>query len=406
MEKSLIVICKKQQTPIFIGLVFSVVLLLSWIFQLEPLRDAVNMLAVSGFRLEISAWYIILAPLMNILDVLSFCSASQHQAVIAVWLVLPCLVSLLLLLRKKTPWLKCIAKLALTFTVSVVFLLLLYVLALLLPRPMGALVAEETDVLLVDFHSHTNFSWDANSFFTAKQNRLWHEKAGFDAAFITDHLSFAGVQAAKQENPTRAGDGLLLLAGLEEVYQGVHVLALCADTNIYEISSTGCQPLFIQANPSAIERLEETHDAGRGVLGVEIHDAAPVGLETILQRDIWLAQAEKFDVAVVYGSDNHGWAYAASAWSVLRIPDWRDMDADALELAITQHIRNQGFAAVQVVERNLLLPASSWLGQVMMPAQLLWRMLCVLSPLERLSWWLWCCFGLWLYILKKDDVQV
>lgn len=401
MEKSITNQCHKLRQPWLLGLIVVFLLLFSWIFQLHSLRDAVTMLPVTTFTLELNWVYLLFSPFFNTLDTLSFLSSSQHLSLILWLLILPTLCTLYSALKQQLPWLKLVLKVLKTLLLSVLCLLFLYATAVLMPRAMGALHAQDKDVLLVDFHSHTNHSWDANHFFTAEHNRLWHQKAGFDVAFITDHQSFLGAEQGKKDNPASAQDGVMLLSGLEEVYQGVHVMALCADSSIYEVSKTGCKPLFVQANPSDIERLAITHADGQGVLAIEIHDAAPVGLEEIKNRDRWLEQAKKFNIAVVYGSDNHGWAFAASAWSALLIPGWQTMSADALEHAITQHIRDAGFTAVQVIERHMVEPATSWLGHITMPIQLFWRILCNLSMAERLSWLLWCCCLLALYDRKN-----
>jgi len=257
----------------------------------------------------------------------------------------------------------------------------------------------------VDLHSHTNYSWDANSWFTAEKNRLWHEKSGFDAAFITDHKSFKGAEEGMQHNPNIAKDGVLLLMGIEAAYHDTaHVMALCATRlNAKEASfnwaplavQSKCEPLLVQATPGPVQDLAKTHAAGQGVLAIEIHDAAPTGLEEIRHRQALIEKAKQLDIAVVYGSDNHGWAFASSGWSLLLIADWQTMHAEQLALAITDKMRADGFAAVQVIERNMLPSATSFLAHITMPVQLAWRMLLTISDVERLSWLAWA----WLIVV-------
>ena len=59
-----------------------------------------------------------------------------------------------------------------------------------LPRPIPRLVATDPDVLVLDVHSHTAMSHDGRPGFGAAQNAGWHARAGFDAAFVTDHNVF------------------------------------------------------------------------------------------------------------------------------------------------------------------------------------------------------------------------
>ncbi|MDX8384317.1 MAG: hypothetical protein R8M45_09565, partial [Ghiorsea sp.] len=224
------------------------------------------------------------------------------------------------------------------------------------------------------------------------------------AAFITDHSSFAGIDEGKKNNPLQAKDGVLLLAGIEAAYHDTaHVMALCASRdNAQEKpfiwtpldSKGGCKPLLLQATPGPVQDLELTHASGKGVLAIEIHDAAPAGLEELRERDFLIEQAKKFNIAVLYGSDNHGWAFAASAWSVLHISNWQHMNDQQLALAITDRIRDKGFDTGQVIERNMLPSPRSFIEHITMPARLFWHMLSQISLAERLSWLVW----IWLFV--------
>ena len=66
-------------------------------------------------------------------------------------------------------------------------------------RPMLALAGTEQDEAVVDFHSHTNVSHDVRGTlmrgFDTEANLRWHRRAGFDAVFITDHNTVAGLTA-------------------------------------------------------------------------------------------------------------------------------------------------------------------------------------------------------------------
>src|SRR5581483_1362006 len=68
----------------------------------------------------------------------------------------------------------------------------------LVPRPMGRLVTDLPDTLLIDFHSHTSFSHDGRPSFTPDHNRQWHRLQGYDASFITDHNRVDGAETAKR----------------------------------------------------------------------------------------------------------------------------------------------------------------------------------------------------------------
>ena len=68
---------------------------------------------------------------------------------------------------------------------------------LLSHRPMLRLEGQGSNLAAVDFHSHTSASHDvrgtAVAGFDTKHNLEWHQRAGFDAVFITDHNTTAGL---------------------------------------------------------------------------------------------------------------------------------------------------------------------------------------------------------------------
>jgi len=369
------------------------ILVLSGVFAVNPLRDALTMQPVQGFSLNVGWAYLLFAPVFNLLDMMTSLSISQHMA----WLVFLILLTFLgfaALLKGKHPFKRYGIATFLAFIIPVT----LYVIAMLLPRPMSALeIKDKQQLIAVDFHSHTQASHDANKSFTAEHNRRWHKNAGFQAAFITDHSTFEGVQAARKRNPKQAKDGVLLLDGVEVFHKGGHVLAICATKLIQnkeeylwgEDNGRGaCKPLLIQALPGPITDSDDRFRK-RDILALEIHDGAPIGLEEIKHRRIWVNKAKQLNIAMVSGSDNHGWAYAANGWSILNIKGWKQMNADQLQLAISKDIREKGFDSVRVIERNMLLPANTIFEHITMPFHLLWRMLQTLSWQERISWMIW-----------------
>ena len=69
----------------------------------------------------------------------------------------------------------------------------------------------------IDFHAHTKYSHDGRSGWTEDDVRAWHRGAGFDVAYITDHRTFEGAERGIAANPGVAGEGTMLLQGIEAV---------------------------------------------------------------------------------------------------------------------------------------------------------------------------------------------
>ena len=74
---------------------------------------------------------------------------------------------------------------------------------LLWHRPMARLAGAEPAAVVFDMHSHTNVSHDVQGTlmrgFDTEAARRWHGRAGFDAFFVTDHNTVAGLSHAAGE---------------------------------------------------------------------------------------------------------------------------------------------------------------------------------------------------------------
>jgi hypothetical protein len=138
------------------------------------------------------------------------------------------------------------------------------------------------------------------------------------------------------------------------------------------------------------------------VRAIEISDAAPRGLsDGDRNRTRILALADSLGLAIVAGSDNHGWGRTAAAWSVMRVPGWRALAPVALEDRIENGIRADGRRAVRVIERTRpVWPTdtaargiSGWAsiakGAPRFLAQFVWQLAATRSWPERVSWLAW-----------------
>src|SRR5262249_52872498 len=134
-----------RRLPLFL----SGLALLSQVYPLpSPVRDAATGLWANGFTMDYPLWHLIFTPFCSLADFLTTLSEREAFVLIA-YVVLACIVA-----GKKRG--------------SAVFLFFLGFVAwgALLPRPMGKLVAHDPNVLLMDFHSHTQYSHDGRPSFT------------------------------------------------------------------------------------------------------------------------------------------------------------------------------------------------------------------------------------------------
>ena len=78
----------------------------------------------------------------------------------------------------------------------------------------------------------------------------------------------------------------------------------------------GAPPTMLYTLPGPLDRIVPlAPDSPAGVVGVELSDGAPRGLEQVRsQRAEILALADSMDLAVVAGTNHHGWGRTVPAW--------------------------------------------------------------------------------------------
>lgn len=229
-------------------------------------------------------------------------------------------------------------------------------------RPIPRLVAADSALIVFDVHSHTSLSHDGRRGFGTVENAEWHERAGFDAAFVTDHNRFG---AARQWQADRAGRPPRLLAGEELSLSGLHIVALGVDTLIdnrpwdrsfesslaflARLESEGAparRPYLIASLPEYWRNhwgQEMGAVALAGVEGFEIWTTSPQAMEfPPSARRVVIGRAGLEHRGLFGATDMHGLGYAATVWNVARLPGWRTLDDAALTRALIASFRDRG----------------------------------------------------------------
>ena len=395
------------------------VLLAGALFPLPLLRDALSGLGFDGGRLSFTFWYILFSPFFDLLDALSVLTLQQHYGFIGSMLLGWLVLRLRNWSRRAAPvrWWREGAGVA-----SVIGLIVgLYAVAVLVPRPMARFVVYDTDIVVVDFHSHTSASHDGRPGFDAERNRSWHAQAGFNVAYVTDHLARDGAPSWREiekglaENPERAGDGTVIASGIEARSDGEHVNVLGAtraDLGMFVDSdhlrpgarlASGLVPVVVQTIPARLDRFaREDVDSLTPSIAIEVNDGAPRGLsQNLRDRPLIYRMVDSLNLAPVGGSDNHGWGRTASSWTLVRVPGWRGMRPDSLARRIEHEVRTRRRWGARTIERRTpqVGPRLSELLLVM-PA-LLYELNASLSSQQRLSWIVWT----WLFALFVPQIR-
>lgn len=359
--------------------------------RVPAVQDTATGLAPTGARLEFPDSYVVTSPFSRTLDALTLLSNPQTAAAL---LTIAAVVFLLMWKRGRSwRW----------WTIRVGALIvgvaLLEAAVALLPRPMAKLRVDNPNVVVVDFHSHTGTSHDVRKSFGPEDNREWHSSSGFHAAWITDHVKFAGAVQARTANPERAGDGTSLLTGVEGRYHRImSTIMLGLDErdstllnrrgNLLEgIPARGRPPYTIVALPNRnLDSVTvQSLDSFPRFAAIELIDAAPRGLAQFDREEQRIrGLASRLGLELVAASNNHGYGRAAAAWNLVSVPGWQDLNSLQLGEAIEASL---GKEAPTIVMRAR--PRTHGASLPFTLPVIAYQTLGSLTPGERLSWLLW-----------------
>jgi len=336
---------------------------------LPPIVDAVTGAVPGDASLARPALYVVLAPLSDLLDSLTFLTIERAQVLLATWIVVLAVWGAL--------WGRGWRGRMVRIGLAPVVVLALAAAAVALPRPVPALESADPDATIIDFHAHTQASHDGRRGWTLDDLARWHAAQGFQAAYVTDHnVIFAG----------RDGDPIPLLPGVEWSVYRQHIVALGPvqpiDRDQFSKDTPGMLKLFDvlhQQGAIAIASIPEYWENHRedleqfvsaGVDGFEIVNCAPKALRfSSGDRADVLDLARGHDLLVTGASDNHGWGKVTCVWNL-------------------SQVGARGFRTNEVIARSLALVQGdrpAWSAGFDQP----WLMLRTLTGSERALWVTW-----------------
>lgn len=390
-------------------LILSACVVLGQIFSISPLIDVVAGAVPADVRVAYPLGHVLLAPLTLLADWLNGGPARELKGFV-VWLAVT-FVFARLARHGPRPSRWSLARREAGAAVLGVAALALYVAwGALAPRPIPRLTTVDPDVLVFDLHSHTAASHDGRAGFDVAANAAWHARAGFGAAFVTDHNTAQAIRTALAE-PPRAGS--VPLPGIELSLSGLHLLALGTSAEIpnapYRDSwqATGwlvralasgpsrSAPPFLVASLPEYWRYHWGSDLGTlvqwGVRGFEIWTSSPRAMDfpEQLRREV-IARCRLDGLAMFAATDMHGFGYAATAWNVTRIAGWRRLDAKVLSAVLVAKFQREGPNANRVVVLRRWIPETPAQTAVAVPLNLV-LLLRTASPAHAaaLLGWIW-----------------
>ena len=338
------------------------------LLPLSPLVDVVTWTAPASARLSYPLWHVAFAPFTLLADWLN--GGSRRDLIgCGIWAVVA--YALLRLAAGDAPARRRPVREAVAAVLFAAGLAAFVAWGYWLPRPIPRLVATDPDLLVLDVHSHTALSHDGRPGFGAAQNAEWHARAGFNAAFVTDHNVFGAATIWRRD---AAGRAPRLLNGEELSLSGLHLVVLGTMGEIanqpYDRTwdSTGTLIRTLHADSlyliASLPEYREHHWGAPlgelttwGVDGFEIWTESPRAMDiTPEDRRAVIARCRLENRTMFGATDMHGYGNAATVWNLVRLPGWRAPNDTALTRALIARFRWGGVAANQVVALRRWIP--------------------------------------------------
>ena len=396
-----------MRSRVVVPLVLTCLVLAARLASAPALSDPVAGAAPGALYLKIPLLYLAFAPVFTLWDAVSMLSMTRlvgflggMAALYLVWRIMRWLLS-----RRSSPGLSArfvheVKVLVLSATIFFAFIAV----GAVWHRPMLSLGGSAADEIVVDFHSHTNISHDVRDTwmrgFDTESNRRWHSRAGFDAAFITDHnVSYQTPDDRRQTPDARrqtvlcpgveasVGRAHIVLLGNtmpvdRRQYKGLEgLLALLASSDsVYGALSLASLPEYRRNHWNRLDSL-----AAAGLDGFEIVNASPKANELTrpeVHHVIDVARAHNKFVAGV--SDSHGWGATSMVWNLVHAPEGQHEDPCS---AVMRHLR-AGFGAVRIIERHRLRP-DDWWPALATPLGVVWETWRSMGWPLVASWLIW-----------------
>ena len=345
-------------------LLFSVVIAVLAIVFHYPVRigNALTLQPEAGFGIQSNFWRTLFEPVLGVLLYFNrSLYAIKEITMTLYWLVLIFVVYTLVksILLERDNRKKLLLAQLVNLPVLVGIWFALFVVMIFIPLPNDKIVNNTTDQVLVNTHSHTEFSHDG----LMSQERLlkWHQRNGFDAFFITDHnnhrqtLEFVNLRWNKAQpgepvvfcGEEFSGSNHLSLLGLKSDFK---TKELPDSVVVEKARSEGAAIIANHWFDGERKSLEYYRDLG--VDGFEIENTAT---DKRYNRGVYQrikTFCEINGLIMNGGLDFHGYGAACAMWNAFEIPGWKNMDMQAKEQAILNIIKTRDQSKLKVLLLN------------------------------------------------------
>jgi len=349
---------KKKRGPYKISsltglIVLFIVLMILSVFFHRPIEivDALTSEAVPGFGIHISAWRVLLEPFVG--PLLYYLRADQALLEFAVLLLWILVLSLVFSLKGRINGILNFLKIMPLILVTWLGLLWLLI---YIPLPANTIVKQQEHSILVNTHSHTEYSHDG--IISTSALHKWHRKNGFDAFFITDHNHHEQtLEAVRAQEKGLYPMEPLIMAG-EEFSGSNHMTLLGLSHNFVTRGLSDQEVIDTTHADSGVVLVAHWFDGEResipffldmGVDGFEIANQA-YGLRYDRRVFDAITEACRSNGLIMNGAaDYHGYGSSCFVWNALEIPHWHQMDPVQKRESIMQVFRERDMSRIKVL---------------------------------------------------------
>ena len=232
----------------------------------------------------------------------------------------------------------------------------LLIIIIFVPLPSNTIINEDADAMLVNTHSHSEWSHDG---LISQQGQMrWHDRNGFDAFFITDHNHHA--KTLEFVDRQTAGDipqHPLVLCG--EEFSGSNHIALLGLQRDFQtrgksdsvvIDSTHANGgIAIVAHWFADEKKSLKYYTDAGADGYEIvNQAEGLQYDRRIYKNI-VEHCRSNGLLMTGVCDYHGYGSAALAWNAFSVPGHQEMSRQEVRQAIMNILGNHQQEKIKVL---------------------------------------------------------
>ena len=299
------------------------------------------------FYIQKSILDVIFAPFINLADY--FIAFEHYQFQILSWISWILYCGIILAIKKRN--LNIIPKSFLLFWFLAIFVLFVR-------YPGNHLISKDPDQILVDYHSHTYYSWDGIA--SLDRSISYHKANGFDAFAITEH-NLIYPKPIKETEP-------VIILGQEISKNGIFQLTL---------------------NDATVAALWWQHTSFDEMIKnpITAYEISNMGHRKIKPK---LGQSNLPKIGV---TDWHGWGFRANTWTAVKIPNWKKLTYKEKQTALVDALKGKYEVTVIEQKRNEI---KNNLRYFFEPFFGLFYILNSQNFVGLLSWFIWALIAIYL----------